>query len=358
MWFLRKILILPRCTPCVAWSAAVATAWGMEPVSVGTVPEFSVARVTELQVADTAVSGPKWSPDGQWIAYSLAKGKGIGIVRADGSLRRVLTCEPGSGHRFSWAPDGSGIAFRTTPEADAPRRHVIRVVTMENGEIEHSSGVEADLQPPVWQAGPEGMRWVSHSPGCGMVAGPWQKLSRMELSGAAQTVTPPLLAAHSRSIWLHAEGSAPLRKLSGDFGLNPVWNRQGTRFAFDARDVVAVSSPEAQDGPQMLFAGQHPAWSPDGRWIAYQLTRDHTHTAEDTRQHTADTLPHLHDDKTNHRIVDSELWICAADGDGRRQLTFTPDLLEEDPDWSPDGRCIVCHLENSGRLLLLHLNQP
>jgi hypothetical protein len=36
-------------------------------------------------------------------------------------------------------------------------------------------------------------------------------------------------------------------------------------------------------------------------------------------------------------------------------LTNTPEVLETDADWSPDGTSIVCHDENTGRLLVLKL---
>ena len=83
----------------------------------------------------------------------------------------------------------------------------------------------------------------------------------------------------------------------------------------------------------------------------------HSHAPDDPRGHTPDTLPHLHDDKTNHRIVDSDLWIIAPDGTGRQQLTNTPDVMETEPDWSPDGAAIVCGTEETGRLLVLKIGR-
>lgn len=311
-----------------------------------------VQRTTTLEVGEQAVTGPKWSPDGTWIAYSLPKGNGIGLIRPDGSLRRILTQEGGSGYRFAWSPDGSRLAFRTAVKEKGARQYSVKVIGAQSGEIEESSGVFADLQPPLWQQGPHGMRWISHAAGVGEICGKW------DVGRPATAVFPPLLVVRSRGIWLFDSDPEKQRKLSGEFGLNPSWNRQGTAFAFDALDVVAVASPEAEENPRLLFAGQHPCWSPDAKWLAYQITRDHSHAVGDTRQHTADTMPHLHDDKTNHRIVDSDIWLAAPDGSSRFQLTNTPDLLEEDPDWSPDGACIVCRDENSGRLFVLHLSTP
>jgi Tol biopolymer transport system component len=58
-----------------------------------------------------------------------------------------------------------------------------------------------------------------------------------------------------------------------------------------------------------------PAWSADGRWIAY---------ASDHRSATNPTGAY-------------ELWVVSADGSQRRQVTF--DALDADlPAWSPDGK--------------------
>jgi Tol biopolymer transport system component len=119
-----------------------------------------------------------------------------------------------------------------------------------------------------------------------------------------------------------------------------------------------VVQPDAAARPREPIPGLNPAWSPDGQWLVYQITRDHTHEAGDARAHTPDTMPHAHLDKENHRIVDSELWIVGADSNGRQQLTATPDVLESDPDWSPDGTAIVCRTEETGRIRVLKLNRP
>ena len=306
---------------------------------------FAVESVAEIDPGMFA-SSPRWSPDGKWIAFSAPKGNGIGIVRADGSERRVLTAEPGSGYRFSWSPDASRIGFRATRKDAGPRTYVIRTIEVATGEIEASSDVVSDAQPPVWQRGPEGMRWISHA-ASGPIEGAWRGAAR------AVEVGPSLLIAQDRGIWLHAPDAAQRRKLSSDPALNPVWSRDGGRIAFDSLDQIAVATPP-QEG-RKLCAGNHPAWSPDGKWIVFQITRDHSHAADDPRQHTPDSLPHLHDDKTNHRIVDSDLWIIGADGAGRHQLTNTPDVMESEPDWSPDGEAIVCGTEETGRLLVLKI---
>ena len=295
---------------------------------------FTVKSVTEIDTG-MPVSAPRWSPDGKWIAFSTPKGNGIGIVRPDGSGRRVLTAEAGSGYRFSWSPDATRIVFRAARQEAGPRRYVIRVLDVATGEIESTSEVVRDAQPPVWHRGPAGMRWVSQG-AAGPLEGAWRGAAH-----AAQ-IEPPRVMAKGR-------------KLSDGPALNLVWSKDGGRLAFDSSDQIAVAT--AAEPGRKLCVGNHPAWSPDGQWLVFQITRDHSHAPDDARQHTPETAPHLHDDKTNHRIVDSDLWIIGADGTGRHQLTSTADVMEVDPDWSPDGMAIVCRDEERGRLLVLKIGR-
>ena len=101
---------------------------------------------------------------------------------------------------------------------------------------------------------------------------------------------------------------------------------------------------------------QTPAWSPDGRKLAFVSQRDGNSeiyvmnadgSAQEnlTRQPASDSHPSWSRD--GRRIVfvsrrdgNAEIYVMNADGSGLRNLTRTPsdDL---DPAWSPDGRAIA-----------------
>jgi Tol biopolymer transport system component len=76
-----------------------------------------------------AGSGPRWSPDGQWIAYFGSDGNRSGILirKADGSGTKLVAevqgsnhPVPGTGERLTWAPDSRRIAFVSATPGPEP----------------------------------------------------------------------------------------------------------------------------------------------------------------------------------------------------------------------------------------------
>jgi TolB protein len=84
------------------------------------------------------------------------------------------------------------------------------------------------------------------------------------------------------------------------------------------------------DGERSLGKGRLPAWSPDGRWIAFE------------------TL----DNKGNEQI-----WWMDANGGKREQLTWD-DYPNRGPNWSPDGRSLIMMSKIGGnwQIVIFDLN--
>jgi dipeptidyl aminopeptidase/acylaminoacyl peptidase len=345
MGMLPRVPISPLRTVILAFSLIGAK-------SATDAASFAVAATRELDLGTVAAWSPKWSPSGEWIAFSLPKSEGIALVRPDGRKLLMLTTEPRSGYRFAWSPDGREIAYRVAHPEAGPRQYSIEVIDVETGAITPSE-IVAEAQPPQWETGADGSRRWASDDGKARVTGEWRWPARM---APAKAAAAPLIITRGGETWMEADGKR--KKLCAAVALLPAWNRAGTEVAFGALDRIHVAAAGEAPTARELCVGQHPAWSPDGEWIVFQITRDHSHATGDDRQHTPDTLPHLHNDKTNHQIVDSDLWLIRRDGTERQQLTNTPDVLESDPDWSPDGKSIVCRDERTGRLRILELARP
>lgn len=131
--------------------------------------------------------------------------------------------------------------------------------------------------------------------------------------GAAVTEERPIVFGRGDSIWLAAPDGSGLRRLTrGARDGAPAWSPDGRWVAFDSdragkQEVWVVG----RDGTGLrrvtrAFPGQAftPTWSPDGRRIAYATTR-------------------------------AGIAVAGADGSGERVLTTGLD--DSQPSWSPAG---------------------
>ena len=89
-----------------------------------------------------------------------------------------------------------------------------------------------------------------------------------------------------------------------------VWSPDSSQIAFDAGGVHILKSDGSGLSNLTIREGGHgPAWSPDGRRIAFATDRD----------------------------GNREIYVMQADGSGQTNLTNRP-YYDDSPVWSPDGK--------------------
>jgi hypothetical protein len=183
------------------------------------------------------------------------------------------------------------------------------------------------------------------------------------LAAAALATAPPpasapgLVVAHAGKIYV--EGRAVAR------GAEPAWSPDGRRIAFTRAGEIYVVDADGRNARRlttMAQPGAFPAWSPDGRTIAFARTRDVFSVPSrggPVRRLTRSPKPWLMRTtpaySPNGRTIaitattdayNSDVFLMRPDGSNLRRLTRsqgTHDRLGEEhaPDFSPDGRRIV-----------------
>lgn len=250
------------------------------------------------------VSDPQVSPDGAWIAFTVGtadvekdkRDTDVWMARWDGSTQMRLTGAADSRESHPrWSPDGKYLAFLAARGDDEQKKRGAQVWLLdrlggEANQLTDNKGGVADFE---WS--PDGKRLV-------LAVEDFDPSSDPEkMEGWKRKTKPPVVIDryHFKSdaggylarLYTHlalfdVETKAVHVLTSGQFDdEQPAWSPDGTAIAFvskrgpdpdrteDSNIYVIEARAGAEARALTTFAGAdegRPAWSPDGKWIAYR----------------------------------------------------------------------------------------
>ena len=302
------------------------------------------------------VSDPQVSPDGDWVAYTVrtadpVKDKRIShlwMASWDGKRQLQLTYSEHSEHTPRWSPDGKYISFLTARGADDEPEQ-LWLLDRTGGEASPLTGFNGDVLDYAWS--PDGQRLAL------IVA---DEDPNRKKKGEEDKTPPPIvidryyfkedetgyLGKQRQHLYVLDVASRKAQLLTpGEYDEGwPAWSPDGRQIAFfskrgadpDRSNEFGLYVIAAQPGgtPRLLtkFQGDSgdassmapPSWRPDGRELAFVAAGD----------------PKLIYYSTHH------LAVVSADGGQPRILTRSLDRNVMGPVWARNGRSIYFLVED------------
>jgi Tol biopolymer transport system component len=199
---------------------------------------------------------PDWSPDGHWLAYSLAECT-IALVRADGTGQRAIPSKTPEGCETdpAFTPDGDHVVFERY-DAIANDDAIWIMDLNGNGRRRIGTGPGGAATPEV---SPDGrtVTFLSFTPD------DLTALFAMSISGgAARQVTPTLFGITFKHDWA-PDGSRLVMSDNADNFDHPANLVTIRPDGTGLRYLTDLQTPD-----QRALAG---GYSPNGKWIVYRL---------------------------------------------------------------------------------------
>ncbi len=315
------------------------------------------------------VADPQISADGQWIAYTVSTASlkdddnktRIWMVATAGGDAVAMTSEEESSEHPRWSPDGKYLAFLS--KRDDGKTYVWLLNRL-GGEAEPLTETVQDVKDFAWSPDSKRIVLVLQDPSPEDLDAAKERAQEKSQGKATKEKKPKAqrpwvvdryifkedeigyLERLRTHLYVFDISSRILTQItSGDFDdLHPAWSPDGKFLAFSSKrtgpdpdrnydsNIFVVAADNTDKGAHLTQittnpgSDDSPAWSPDGKWIAYVTQLD----------------PKLLVYATTH------IAVSPSTGGEAKVLTLNLDRMSTGPHFSPDSKFIYFIADDDG----------
>lgn len=279
-------------------------------VLVGQTPKFGKPEILFKSGQWEAVN-PQWSPDGEYIALSTPQYKGLYLLSSDTDFQKIeqLTKEAAAGYAYRWSPDGQYIVARVARFDQAHRLDAIQWFSVKDRKSRNITGFDKDAPGlPQWMGSIDTIGYFNKDKLHLLSSGLKDRTVKVDTSLRLTFITD------SEIIITDGSGNIVHKH-------NPVHNTRyhsaivspdNRKLVFQAGGKLHLMNINGTNHRE-VGRGNAPTWSPHGKYLAYEVSKDDGH------QYTA-----------------ADIYIYDLTTDAQFNLTADFDQLAVQPDWSHD----------------------
>jgi dipeptidyl aminopeptidase/acylaminoacyl peptidase len=325
------------------------------------------------------VQDPQFSPDAQSVAYVVKTStlkddkdeERIWMVSASGGDPVPMTAEGVSSSHPRWSPDGKYLAFLSARNEGKTQVWLLNRIGGEAQRLtDTAQGVDSfvwspnsrrlvvvlrDPTPEELEAAKEKKEEAEANVGAKVEKAKEQKTQRPWVIDRLQFKEDEIGYLDRRRTHLYVFDLATkglMQVTSGDYDdSQPAWSPDSKQLAFTSNrskpdpdrnynsDIWVVAADNTDKGAQLTQITTNPgldnspAWSPDGKWIAY-ITQIEPRLFEYATKHVA---------------------VSPSTGGEAKVLTLSFDRISSDPQFSPDSKSIYFLADDDGTLDLCRI---
>ncbi|GCE28683.1 putative peptidase YuxL [Dictyobacter alpinus] len=332
--------------------------------SIPVVPPMEIEDLLSLKVA----SDPQISPDGRLITYVLlecddeedATRSAIWLVESAGgklAAPRKLSSGAYNDTMPRWSPDGQSLAFLSNRSGVAQ----IYLLTLNGGEAEQVSNLKQGVSEYSWH--PNGQILLAHSawkPQDDQPATTSDRLYTIYTRLGSQADGVGHNHGRHQQLWLVPLSGSAMRLTSEPVDLvQSCWSPDGQEVVFCANRradpdlsvsmalwVLTLSTGMMRRLTPEEGLAQKPSWSPDGSRIAYLYSPDQTESSN-----ISPWIVNAQTGMTQLAVPDAQDFTCQA---------WIIDELRNEyltaPQWYPDSQALLVPVQERGQLHLYRLD--